>query len=134
MKSIAFGTAGLVLALSGSLMASAPTPANVSPMQTVPVVSLPPSKPLVNSADNSFGSNDSFLVVDKGELDLTDSSMNNRGANQNADHKSVESSGNPADSSGVPMPRAGWISFFGLLFVIAARQFSHSRRHRTAMS
>src|SRR5271154_5950364 len=89
MKSVAFGTAGLVLALSGSLLASAPTPANDSQMQPIPAVSLPPSMPLVNGADKSFGLNDSFLVVDKGELDMADSSTNDRGANQNADHTSV---------------------------------------------
>jgi hypothetical protein len=135
MKSVAIGTAGLVLALSGSLLASAPGPENNSAIESTPAVTLPPSNPLAKDTLNSFGSTDSFLVVDKNEQDMMDSPMNDRGVNQYADHKSVESSGNPSDSSGVPMPRAGWISFFGLLFVIAARQFSHSRRRaaRTAI-
>jgi hypothetical protein len=131
MKSFVIGTAGLVLALSCSLSASTPSPGNTSTVESIPAVSLSPSSPQANSTLNSFGSTDSFPVVDKNEQDMMNSAMNDHGVNQYADHKSVESSGSPSDSSGVPMPRAGWISFFGLLVVIAARQFSHSRR-RTA--
>jgi hypothetical protein len=129
MKSIGLGTAGLVLALSASALASTPAPTNAAP--AVPVVTLSPTKPLI---DNSFGSQDSFLVVDKSDQDFVDSATSDRGVTQTGGKKSVESSGNPVDTSGVPMPRAGWISFFGLLAVIAARQFGLLRRRfaRTA--
>ena len=128
MKSVAIGTVGLVLSLGGSLLASAPNPQSNSAIQSTPTVSLSPSNPLTDGTPNSFGSRDSFLVVDKNEQDMMDFPMNDRGVNPYAYHKSVESSGNPADSSGVPTPRAGWISFFGLLFVIAGRRLSRSRR------
>jgi hypothetical protein len=136
MKSVAVGTAGLVLALSGPPLAAAPDPENNSAVESTPVVSLSPANPQADGTLNSFGAGDSFVLVDKSERDMMDSPMNDRGVIQTADHKSVESSGNPADSSGVPTPRAGWISLFGLLAVIAGRRFSHSRRRigRTATS
>jgi len=123
-----------VLALSGRLLASAPNPENKSTIETIPTVSLSPSNPQAAVTLKSFGSHDSFLMVDKSNQDMIDSPMNDRGVFLDADHKSVESSGNPADSSGVPTPRAGWVSFFGLLAVITARRFRHARRRapRTA--
>jgi hypothetical protein len=59
-------------------------------------------------------SNDSFLVADKwekmGDEGLMDSRSYSRRMTENADHWSVESSGNPANSPGLPAPGAGWIS------------------------
>jgi hypothetical protein len=81
--------------------------------------------------------NDSFLVVDKGGLGAESFSSNDSGAaHSRLGQKSAESSGNPAETSGVPMPRAGWISFFGVVGVIAARHVRLSRRRtsRTAMN
>ena len=126
MKSVAFGTAGLALSLCGSAMGYTPNPEISSVVQQNPGKLISPSKPQGNGTDNSF------LVVDNwqqvGAQGLTNSPFGNRGVTSTADQRSVESSGNPADSSGVPVPGAGWISFCGVLGVIAVRRISQSRR------
>jgi hypothetical protein len=133
MKSVVFGTAGLVFALCGSLRAgvsSSSVPNSGSNANPLPV----PTITFSQSGLQSNNTEDSFLVVDKGGSNLADDPASDPGE-QDANRKSEESSGHPADSSGVPMPRAGWISFLGVLGVIALRQYGLARRRaRTAMN
>src|ERR1700693_2621340 len=113
MKLVSLGTAGLLAALCGSTGAFARVAGNDFTTKPIPTAS-------VSSSNASEAGNDSFLVVDKGEMGITADSQNPaRSSSANSSVlKSVESSGTPADSSGVPVPRAGWISFFGLVGVI----------------
>jgi len=130
MRSFAAGTMGLTLILCGSrgaVGADAPS--------AEPIVQVSPSA-LSQSAGSANDIDHSFLIVDKGESDAAEARQGDQGVGPSGDFKSVESSGNPTDATGVPVPRAGWICFLGVLGVIAARQYGRSRRYgaRTLMN
>jgi len=123
MRSFAAGTIGLALILYGSMGA-----AGADALSDESIVQVSPGA-LSQSAGSASDLDHSFLVVDKGESDAVDARQGEQAVGHNGDFKSVESSGNPTDATGVPVPSAGWICFLGVMGVIAARQFGRSRRY-----
>jgi hypothetical protein len=126
MKSIAFGTAGLAMVLIGPAGAIAPGAAinpSINLPNNTPAISLAPAK-----SDSNRATHDSFPSVNNSERDVTRVASDDSSVTRNAGNQLAESSGSPAETSDVPMPGAGWISFFGVAGVIAARQYSLSRR------
>jgi hypothetical protein len=134
MRSFAVGTMGLALIFCGSMEA-----ARADAPSAEPSIHVSPEA-LAQSTGSASDMDHSFLIVDrgvnKGESDAVDARQGDQAVGTNGNFKSVESSGNPTDAAGVPVPRAGWIGFFGVLGVIAARQYSRSRRYgaRTLMN
>jgi hypothetical protein len=125
MNRVAFGTAGLILLLTSSAGAFVSAGSDDSSVNRLLAANISPA---IAPADPL--TNDQLLVVDDRAHNSAYFSSGNAESMLRTNHGSAESSGSPAETQGVPTPRAGWISFFGLLGVIAARHYGLVRRRR----